>query len=311
MARKTPKLSLGSPSRSSGTISRPGTASKYDDIELPDAPPDIKHFSLYPQTLFGEKGVGKSSLAAKIAAEGCKITAGKSGKYLHMMWEFGRQSLRSPFVPNIRKKEPPLDWPRGKAYFAKVLEDDSITHVIIDSLDECANYCEKFHAAKRGVDTLNGINDHGRAWGECKADFRNEIQGLLFSNKVIILTSHVRKRPMVMRSLSREELKENPPPDMVQPTAPGWAWEEAKILTEFAWFYGYLGTERALYVRGSEALWASTPFEEHFLQPHASEYYPDEPLDILPMGRSPTEAYNNLCLAWDNKLDGYFHDSGE
>jgi hypothetical protein len=65
-------------------------------------------------------------------------------------------------------------------------------------------------------------------------------------------------------------------------------------------YYGYLEYERILYVRGHEYVWSGCGFDDHFLFPGSGE-----PLDILPMGDTAKVAYKNLCLAWDNKLEGY------
>lgn len=270
------------------------------DVSLPEKenvpPSKLEEYSI---ALYGEKGVGKSSLSSEIDKD----------SNIHFMFEHKRRNLRIKSVP--QKGEPPLDWPRFKAYRDHILslpQKKRPNRITVDSFDICCTACDRYHAERLGQEdgTIMGINDYGKVWGALKSDFEEVFFSFLFSDIKLTLISHVRLRPMIMKSVPREDQKDLP--DVVQPTCSGWGWEFMKEFCDFAWYFGYTGRERTLLIRGNEYIWASSPVDDHFLQPDTSRFNPGDPLEILPMGASPKEAHTNLQTAWNNQLEGYFNE---
>lgn len=279
----------------------------YDDgISLPTAP-NVPPAGItdYTWLIYGEKGVGKSSLAAQFP----DVRA-------HFMWEKMRRGLKVPVIPDWSRNEKPLTWTRYQQYLTLLLENHEPGRIVVDTLDLCSKAWESHWAQLKGVDSLLGIKDHGRTWDQCMDDWLNTHAALLFAGWRFTFVSHVRKRPRVIRAASREEMKDLVEDGVVsaetQPSARPWAVGWAKEPTAYAAYYGWWGTERVLQIRGSGDIYAACETsEDHFLQPKGTEFA-GQPYHLIPMGVSPTskhpaqDAYQNLCLGWDNKLTGYF-----
>ncbi len=270
-----------------------------DDLVIPDQPNEPSNdLTSYSWCIYGEKGIGKTSLAAEFP----DVVA-------HFMWEPARRDTRSPIIP--QRGEPPLTWPRMKGYLQKLLTDRQPGRIIVDTLDLCARACQKYHAALVGVESLNGIKDNGRAWDTMKCDWENTWSELLWGNWRLTLLSHARVRPKVVRGISRDNMKAALDDGVVipetQPTASGWAYEWSKSVCSFAAYMGWHGRDRILRIRGDEQLYASSGgvADLHFLQKKGVEGA-GKPYDYLPLGDSPKTAYRTLLDGWNNKAEGVF-----
>jgi len=264
---------------------KPRTARK------PVASPDRLHVSLptkpieppdkltdYSICLFGEKGVGKTSLAAQFPDS------------LVFMWEPRRRNLRIKQVPG--PDEEPLDWERFKAYLDKVLsQKKTIRTVVIDTVDRAYQCCQNTVCYNKGVKHPSDMNDYGATWYECRREFEDVMNRLLYNDILPIFISHCRLRPVVTRT--GEDF------DLVQPTCPDACWQYLKATCDFAFYYGYHGPERSITLRGNELVWSSCGVDDHFLTPDGNF------LSEFPAGESAKEAYKNLTAAFDNKLRGY------
>jgi hypothetical protein len=255
----------------------------------------------YNWTIHGEKGIGKSTLA--ILFEDVQA---------HMLLEPGRADLRGMIVP--KKGEKP-SWPLAQRYIKLLIDERQPGRLNFDTVDQLARLCSEFWATKKGVSSLNGINDHGRSWDELKTDWYNTMNTLLWAGWRLTFLSHSRYRPKIVKGIPRDEMQAAIDAGLVeseiQPTCAGWAYDYIKIPSSFAAYYGYMGHEHVLHVRGSGNIYAASSLDNHFLQPKSSKNRPGEPLHAIPMGNSPKEAYANLKAAWNNKLEGYFTDESE
>jgi hypothetical protein len=277
-------------------------------LKLPDKPneppPNLTDYSWF---FYGEKNLGKSTLSAKFP----DVLA-------HFMFQINRRDIVTPIIPSS-KDEPPLDWPRFQAYVTLLLKKHKKPgRVVLDDLDLCARSCQEHHSKLAGVKTLNGIKDNGKAWATMKADWDNTMAELLWAGWRITLTSHARVRPKIVRGIARDDMKEALESGVViserQPTASGWAYEWAKMVCTFVGYMGWMGRNRAIYIRGSDRVFASAGgiADLHFLQPNKKGVErPGEPYDYFLTGRSPDEAFQRLSQAWDNKLEGGFVETEE
>ena len=287
---------------------------KSNAIKLPTIPNEPpKDLSRYTLCIYGEKGIGKSTLASGICDP--DTTA-------HFMLEPGRLDLSSKLIPDPTRAEPPLTWERFKAYVDLLCQPDSpITRIIIDTIDQLSTLAETHWKEKLNLSSIRDLNDYGKTWNLLLEDFRSTLNRLIYSGIAPIFISHCRFRPIVLRSISRNEqkamLKAGTLPEQVQPTCPGWAWDYLKQVANYAFFYGYEGADRSLYIRGSETIWSSCGPSGHFMQPSTSTpktkgkgskiERPGEPLEILPMGSSPEQSAKNLLASFENKLVGEFY----
>jgi hypothetical protein len=74
-------------------------------------------------------------------------------------------------------------------------------------------------------------------------------------------------------------------------------------------YMGWIGKRRVLQIRGSGDIAASAGCRshEHFLQKKGVKRA-GEPYYCIPLGDNVQEAYANLNLAWENKLEGLFEE---
>jgi len=267
----------------------------------PNQPPvDI---TAYSWLIYGEKGIGKSTLAASFP----------DTEY-HFMWEYGRKGIKVKIIP--QKGEPQLTWARFKGY-VEMLIDGEPGRIVIDTVDICAQDAERHWADQLKVPSIRNLNDYGRAWDMLKTDWSNTFSQLLMAGWRFTFVSHARNRPKVVRAIARDDLKDAQEDGIIieetQPTMTGWAYDWCKIPVEFAGYYGYWGYDRVLHIRGNQRLYASAGVsEDHFLQPHRKGVErPGEPYQAIPMGDSAQKAWTNLQKAWDNKLPGIFTETEE
>lgn len=141
-------------------------------------------------------------------------------------------------------------------------------------------------------------------------DWMNTHNELLYAGWRFTFISHVRKRPRVIRGLSREEMKEAVQEGYVssetQPSARPWAVGWSKEPVAYAGYYGWYGSQRVFQIRGSGTVYAAAEnSEDHFLQPKGHEDA-GQPYHAIPMGGSKEEAWENLKAAWNNSIEGYY-----
>lgn len=253
--------------------------------------------------LYGEKGIGKSTLASQFP----DVTA-------YFMWEALRRGLKAPIIPDPKRNEEPLTWPRYQSYLDMLYNEYEPGRVVVDSLDLCAKAWESHWANVKGVTSLLGIQDHGRTWDICMDDWSNTHARMVFAGWRFTFTSHVRKRPKTVRGVAREEIADlveaGVIPIETQPSTRPWALGWSKEPVAYAGYYGWYGEERTLQIRGSGTIYAACEnSEDHFLQPKGTEYA-GQPYHLVPMGSKGEDSFKRLQLAWDNKIEGYFLDDG-
>ncbi len=284
---------------------KPKTTQQTTDIALPSEPNrPSESITDYSFCFYGEKGIGKTTLAASFP----DVIA-------HFNFEPSRHDLRVPLIPDPNRNEVPLTWQRFKDYCKHILDTSEPGRIVIDTIDGVANLCAKHHAAKRNVKSIYGLNDHGRAWDELKSDWYPVFNNLLFAGFRITFTSHSKKRPKVVRGYTREEIAELTRADIIpeetQPSCSGWAFDYLKIPVSYAFYYGWYGPQRVLHIRGAEDMWAASAQETHFCQPETEDVFPGRPIDMLPIDHDPRTVFDTLSQSWENNIPGFFNTEPE
>lgn len=248
----------------------------------PNAPPT--NLSSYCLCIYGEKGVGKSSLAAAFP------------KALSLMYEPRRRNLKIRQVPNYTKRELPLTWPTTIAYVEKIIKDPKVETVVIDTVDRFYQVAFDFYvAAFRELlgPVIKDLSDikYGKGWSIFKAEVNKVVDALLFSDKVVIFISHSKQRED-KDSLGNEIT-------VIEPSCPpSCITNILKPTVDFAFYYGYYQRERVMIVRGQGEYWTACGVDDHFLDSNGDR------IDMFNVGDdSPQESYKNLLAAFDNKLD--------
>lgn len=245
-------------------------------ISLPternDPPSSLSEYAI---TLYGEKGIGKSSLAAMFPDP------------ITLMWEPRRRNLAIFQVP--KPGEPPLTWRRHKKYIDKIIESGQFKTCIIDTVDRAYAACLESICYDKGISNPSDANDWGATWDLIKAEFEEVQNRLLIAGITPIYTSHAR-----LRDVSNKATGETY--QQVTPTCKDAAFQYLKACTDVALYYGYHNGHRSITVRGNDMIWSACGLNDHFLSQKGNQ------ISTIYMGDSPEEGYENLMLAYDNRI---------
>lgn len=233
--------------------------------------------------LFGEKGVGKTSLAAQFDGS------------LIIMLEPKRRNLRirqvnvNPMsVKDMEQSNPKqTPWMLIREYVQAILEDDSVKTVGIDTVDRAWEACINHHCFQKGVKDPSDVNDHGRTWRVIKDDFEQTMNKLLYADKGLIFISHAHLR----------EVESHEGDNQWVPTCAPAAWKYLKAVCDLAIHFGYTESQRALTVRNSGKIWSSCGPTDHFRTKDGT------PLQTFFSGESHEETYTILTDAFNNQLN--------
>lgn len=262
-----------------GPTKKLGIHRPTDDVSLPtklNEPPTA--FSDYVTCLFGEKGIGKTSLASQFDSP---LTA---------QWEPGRRHLKILQVP--QKGEQPLNWARYKRYQELAIEDGRIKTIVNDTIDRAYQACFNWVCEQKGVPHPSKANDYGQTWKDIFEEFENVLNRIHVAGKTPLYLSHGKYKE-VEDAISRTTTEK------FIPTCADKAMEHIDAVCDFVFCLIKRETERVIVVRGTSTLFASCGVPDTFLCPDTGKE-----LAEIPMGGSPQEAYRNLCLAFENKLPG-------
>lgn len=247
--------------------------------ELNEPPTNLKDYCL---CVFGEKGIGKTSIASQFPDS------------LVLMLEPKRRNLRIRQVniepmslKDMSQKNPEMSpWTTVREYVRAILADDSVQTVVIDTIDRAYEACLNHHCFEKGLSHPNDANDYGATWHGIKDDFESTMSKLLYADKGLIFISHAHLR--------EQEAKDGL--EQWVPTCSPAAWKYMKAVCDFALYYGYAGTDRAITIRGNAGIWSACGVTDRFLLKSG------EPLEQFTTGKSHEDAYKNLLAAFNNKL---------
>lgn len=274
---------------------RAASSLKSSDVEVVipgpndlNEPPD--DFHKYVTCIFGEKGVGKSSLVAQFP------------KYVVLQAEPRRRNLRIRQYPltvmtlqDIKKASRGKDsyvtpWMVFQEFMEKSLKDRTVEGVAIDTIDQVFGAALAHHCWMLGIQNPNDMNDYGATWNLIKDDFTSTLNRFTAHTpeKGLVVTSHATFKEVQSRDGSASY-------DLLVPTCAKGAFDWIKQACDFAFYYGFYQKQRALYLRGSDLIWASCGNDEHFNDAQG------DPLEVLSMGDSPSTAYANLLAGFENR----------
>jgi len=247
----------------------------------------------YAVLIFGEKGIGKTTLAGNVP-----------GSYINQ-YELRRRSakVRQTNIPihsatklgkmKAQAKRSGKDfftsWQMIQAAHDLQLADDSVECIIEDTIDGAWKACMAHICFNKGIEDPTEANDYGQTWRQLKDEFLSEYERILDAGKGLWFISHATFKEVELRGDDKYEL--------LVPTCEKGAFEFLKQVVDFAFYYGYhQGTRRVLRLRGNEDIWAACAVDDHFC------YDDGTPLEMIEMGTNPTEAYERMQDAFDNKV---------
>lgn len=236
--------------------------------ELNEPPDDLLSYCMF---IYGEKGIGKTSLAAQFP----DAVVG--------MLEPGRRNLRIRQV-NLNK-----GWEHVKKFTKACCKDRTVKTVVYDTVDRLYDCCFNSVCYNAGVTHPNDANDFGKTWKAIKDEFENLLADVQFAGKGIVLLSHSKWKEIEIRDGEKKEL--------LCPTLSESPWNTVKAITDYAFYYGYHKNKRAMYLRGHADLWCACGSKEHFLSSKTKK-----PLRTIYLGEDPELAFSSLEKAFHNQV---------
>jgi GTPase SAR1 family protein len=241
-----------------------------------------KELADYAILLFGEKGIGKTSLLSQFKDS------------LVFMFEPRRRNLEITQVWQNKDKTGPLDWATFEEAAAELIElgpeSSGYRTLAIDSLDRAYKRCLEAVCRESGFEHPNDANDFGKTWEKIKERFEGTLVRLGHAGYGICLTSHGkvhRMQPPLGDAYDQQGI-----------TASGSAKDVADVICDFVVYYGYHGNNRTFTVRGNQAVYASCGVENRFLDPDGNK------LQTFDAGSSPEEAFKSLHDGFNNLKRG-------
>jgi len=282
--------------KKSTTIITPKGETSNGRVRIPgpneyNEPPE--HFTNYCTIIFGEKGVGKTSLCAQFPGS------------LVLMTEPRRRNLRirQAVVPPMsmdqlmreykEAEKKGIDyqtpWMKMHDMIQLAVKDDSVKTIVIDTIDRAYEHCLMHQCVIRDIKDPSALNDYGATWRSIKDDLEEMLRFVLNTDKGLIMVSHADLRQVEARSGETYEI--------LCPTCTPSCFKVLKAFCDYAFYYGYHSKQRALFLRGNELIWSSCGVDDHFLSPKGV------PLNTIRMGDSAKEAYESLMAAFANKVE--------
>jgi phage nucleotide-binding protein len=232
----------------------------------------------YSILLYGGKKIGKTSLA------------GQFPDALFLALEPGTKALRVYSVPVP-------DWTAFCKAIDALKADKSKRYrtVVIDTVDVAYGLLYQQVMNERGIAHPNDEKDHGATWGEIRRRFREQMLKVLNLKMGVIFISHETEKEF--------EQSDGSVVDRKQPTMSKQAMEEVEGLVDVVAHYHYIGSQRALRIDGLETVVAGARLEENFVRKGGSPRSPGDRIQVIPMGLTAKEAYNNFVKAFQNEQE--------
>lgn len=232
-------------------------------------PPD--DFLAYTTIIFGEKGIGKTSLMAQFP--NCVV------------------AQMEPRRKNLRIRQVLIEtWEEVLDFTAKVKKDSTVDMVGFDTFDRLYELASAYQCNNQGIKDPNEANDFGATWRAITDNVSELLSDLAKAGKNFVFSSHAKWKEVELRNGKKREI--------LVPTMTDSAWKIVKAICDFAFYYGYYDNQRALYLRGHQQLWSACGSSEHFLDPEG------RPVKTILLGENPEEAYSTLLRSFNNEIEG-------
>lgn len=226
--------------------------------------------SAYSILIFGKKKIGKTTLAAQFPDA------------LFLMCEPGGRAL------SIRQVQV-RNWGEFKGYVALAIKDKKTKTIVIDTADFAYEYCFQYVCEQMAMEHPSD-ESFGKGWSGVRKEFTSVTGDLLHSDKGIIFISHSKDTEFKTRR--------NESFSKVVSSMPGQAKDVLEGVVDIWANYDYDGKRRILIIGGSDEVDAGHRIEGRFKYPNG------EPIEVIPMGRSPKESYRNFVDAFENHMPG-------
>ena len=197
-------------------------------------PPE--EFTAYTLLLYGAKGSGKTTGTLTFP------------KAINFQWEPMRrnvpgriQQLKFSIAENIIKTgiDPWLDF---VDYLELACSDDSVSTIVVDTVDIAYEACQEHHCVMNGVTHPSMKKDFGKTWTEIRSDFTATFRTVVNMGKMLVFTSHAKEREQELMD-GFDSLT------MVGPSCAGSCAKVMKQLCDYWFYYGYHDKDRYVTIR--------------------------------------------------------------
>ena len=224
-----------------------------DDLNVP--PEKLLEYTI---CLYGTKGIGKTTITSSIPNSLVIMT-----EPLRKNLPIRQISLAVNDPDKIKEANGSIKvdaWAMFKKIIEKVMDDDSVQVLSIDTIDRMYDACLNHWCHIKKVRHPGGLNDFGALWGIIKDDFEDTLNSIRVANKGLILVSHTKESEIEV--ISGKNLKQH------APSCSGAALRYIKAACDYAFFYGYDSDGvRCVHTRGHDDIWTACGPRDHFISP--------------------------------------------
>jgi hypothetical protein len=254
-----------------------GTVGKKKVKEVDDTPAfkiskalsvPVDNLAGYIILLFGEKKIGKTTLAAQM------------GKNYIARFEEGTKALRV-YGDTIGS------WRDAKSMAKQMLKDTFYDTVTVDTIEKMHAMCDRWVCQKLAIGHLSEA-DWGQGYQMVRQEIAEFIDTLAKSGKGVVLISHADVREITARDGNKY--------DRLTASAPKISAEVCEALVDVWAYYGYEGRRRVLQILGDDHVAAGHRLDGRFRTPDG------RPLRLIDMGKTPQQGYKNLLAAFANEF---------
>jgi len=239
------------------------------DVTLPgEVSEPMENLGDYSILLYGEKKIGKTSLASKF----------KDAFFL--MFEPGAKAL------SIYQR-PVANWLEFKKYVALLQKDKKFATIVIDPVDIAYQSCATYICQKLVIDHPSD-EEWGKGWQAIKEEFTAEFNKLLHLNKGVIMISHAAEKEIKTRTGDKYH--------KITATMSGQARDVLEGVVDIWAYYCYDSGSRTLVIEGDDHIGAGHRLETRF------RYTDGVRICKIPMGTTAQEAHDNFMKAFNNEL---------
>jgi hypothetical protein len=247
----------------------PSEESSDSGLSLPtELSEPVKRIEECTALLFGEKKIGKTSLASQF------------DKALFLMFEPGGKGLRI-------YQRPVNSWLEFKKFLRLLESDKRFNTVVIDTIDIAYDLCFSFVCRKEGVKHPSEL-PHGQGWNKVETEFVDTMNRLIRIGKGVVFISHAEWREFEPRDGAKYT--------KVVPSVGTQARRFISGVADMLMYYGYYGSRRFITIAGSDSLDAGHRLEEQFWTADGKKR-----VHSVSMGSSAKEGYENLVRAFNNE----------
>lgn len=248
-------------------------------------PPDDFHF--YVLTLFGPKGIGKSTAAAGFPDS------------LTLMFEPMRRglsirqiSLMINTASEIVDGAPDI-WMQMVNTTQKWLDDPTVKRLNFDSVDLVYEACYHSVLSRQGLTKPSDSKNSADVWNEIRDEFASYFNTLRSCEMSLTFISHVKER--------EESSLEGGKLGIASPTCTPACLKYLKQTSDIVLYFGWYNFQRAMMVRDqSNAAFVSPGVQGHFLQPDGKNVNIFKIPDISIGGQAPSVVYDTILSAFNN-----------